>query len=291
MKKTSRLIVWALFCLGAALCAACAPDMAERTVTLNHTALEMKVGEEQKLELSDGGIVVLQGVEWKTDTAAVASVENGTVAAKGAGRANITALYRGNTCECAVSVTAVQSVALSRTELYLVVGGSAALTLEKDGTALTEGVAWSSSDESVAAVKDGAVTALAPGETVISALCEGERYSCAVTVYASPAGTYYSRVQVAEMDDAVFEFDLIIAADGTYRYSRRDSGSADGGNFIAGETVSEGTWAFGSGGILTFRFTGGTMEMKVSASGLLMSVGEIPTGGMESELTFERTER
>ena len=66
---------------------------------------------------------------------------------------------------------------------------------------------------------------------------------------------------------------------------------ADGGNFIAGETVSEGTWAFGSGGILTFRFTGGTMEMKVSASGLLMSVGEIPTGGMESELTFERTER
>ena len=61
MKKTSRLIVWALFCLGAALCAACVPDMAERTVTLNHTALEMKVGEEQKLELSDGGIVVLQG--------------------------------------------------------------------------------------------------------------------------------------------------------------------------------------------------------------------------------------
>ncbi len=123
MKKTSRLIVWALFCLGAALCAACAPDTAERTVTLNRAALEMKVGEEQKLELSDGGIVVLQSVEWKTDNAAVASVENGTVAAKGAGRANITALYRGNTCECAVSVTAVPSVALSRTELYLVVGG------------------------------------------------------------------------------------------------------------------------------------------------------------------------
>ena len=105
--------------------------------------------------------------------------------------------------------------------------------------------------------------------------------------YPAPYGAYYSRVEVEEMDGSVFEFDLILSENGTYRYSRRDSGSKSDGNFISGEEVNEGTWAFRDGGVIVFTFNGGEMEMRYSSDGKLTSVGQLPTGGMDSELTFE----
>ena len=86
---------------------------------------------------------------------------------------------------CSVTVTpvAAESVTLSSTELSLKVGETETLTatvLPEDATEKT--VTWSSSEAAVVSVEDGAVTALAEGEAVITAACGEVSAVCSVTV-------------------------------------------------------------------------------------------------------------
>ena len=246
--------------------------------------LQLNVGESKELELTENDIIILQGVEWSSDDESVATVKNGLVTAVGAGSATINASYNGRIYACIVTVKAVSVTALSNTELFLIIGKEKTLSLLKDGEQIRDGIEWSSSDEDVAIADNGNVLCLSAGECRITAKYEGEKYICELTVYPAPYGAYYSRVKVEEMGGSVFEFDLTLSENGTYKYSRRDSGSESDGNFIAGEEVNEGTWAFRDGGIIVFTFNGGEMEMQYSSDGKLTSVGQLPTGGMDSEL-------
>lgn len=77
----------------------------------------------------------------------------------------------------------VTEVVLSSQELELEPGQSEQLTatvLPDNATDKT--VTWSSSDTSVAAVSDGTVTAVAPGQVVITALAGSQKAECNVTV-------------------------------------------------------------------------------------------------------------
>ena len=96
---------------------------------------------------------------------------------------------------CAVKIlrekpTSLESIVLDRTELSLEEGQSDTLQatlLPED--ALVKDLAWSSSDESVATVSGGKVTAVKPGTAVIiasSALDPEVKAECTVTVTAKP---------------------------------------------------------------------------------------------------------
>lgn len=77
----------------------------------------------------------------------------------------------------------VKAVALTRDSLTLTVGGTAALGVQvapEDATEQT--VLWESSNEEVAAVADGVITARAPGGTRITARADGCSADCAVLV-------------------------------------------------------------------------------------------------------------
>ncbi len=94
------------------------------------------------------------------------------------------------------------SVALSKTELSLTAGGSATLTATiAPANALNSTVVWTSSDASVATVKNGVVTALKPGSATITAAASDNasvKTACAVKVVPPlPASVTLSKTELS----------------------------------------------------------------------------------------------
>ena len=118
-------------------------------------------------------------VEFSSSDASVMTVnESGVITGIAPGTATIIAstgeyekAYLGVTVKRDVTPSQFNA-ALKSDKVELVVGSDYDLTLsvQKDGAALVDyTVEWASSDQSVAAVKDGVVTAAAPGTAVVSA--------------------------------------------------------------------------------------------------------------------------
>ena len=87
-----------------------------------------------------------------------------------------------------VSVT---GVSLDKTSAELEVGGTLALTKTiEPANATNQNVSWSSSDENVATVANGSVTAVAPGSAVITVKTAdgGKEAKCTVTVKKTAEG-------------------------------------------------------------------------------------------------------
>ena len=86
-------------------------------------------------------------------------------------------------CEKNPSEVLVSAVTLDKTSVDLPVGKSLRLSVSVFPDNVTnKAIAWSSSDNSVVAVKDGLVTALKMGEAEVKAVC-GEKFAiCVVKV-------------------------------------------------------------------------------------------------------------
>ena len=163
-------------------------------VTLDRTVLSLTAGETEILTATvQPADATDKTVVWSSSDSGVASVDNsGTVTARMAGTAVITASAGGQTASCTVTVAEpvipVSAVTLDRTALALTAGETGVLT----ATVLPDGatdktVAWSSSDPAVASVDaSGAVTAHMAGTAVITASAGGQSAGCVVTV-TSPA--------------------------------------------------------------------------------------------------------
>ena len=123
-------------------------------------------------------------ITWSSSNEKVATVKDGTVTAVGDGEATITAKAGEKEATCKVTVnTPVTSIALDKTELPIIKGNSATLkatVLPEDATDPT--VTWSSSDEKVATVKDGVVTAVGDGEATITAKAGEKEAKSKITV-------------------------------------------------------------------------------------------------------------
>ena len=88
-------------------------------------------------------------------------------------------------------------VTLDKTELSLTEGASASLTAAVTPADTTDKLAWTSSNEDVATVKDGTVTAVKAGTAIITAACGAAADTCTVTVTAAPAGPLSVKVGAA----------------------------------------------------------------------------------------------
>jgi uncharacterized protein YjdB len=129
-------------------------------------------------------------VVWSSNNKSIAIVSNGVVTALSVGTATVKAVIEGTDIIAACIVTVEEPViepsdiAMSQGSLNLIEGGSATL----DATILPMGaigeLVWSSSDESVAAVKDGVVLASRAGIATITASVSGTDIKgvCVVTV-------------------------------------------------------------------------------------------------------------
>lgn len=93
--------------------------------------------------------------------------------------------FKVTNVESVVKPVALKSISLSETKLSIKAGSSSeALTVSFDPEKAAAGrvVSWSSSNENVATVKDGIVTAHAGGSCVITAEADGKTATCQVTV-------------------------------------------------------------------------------------------------------------
>ena len=126
-------------------------------------------------------------VTWASSDKAVATVEDGKVAAHSEGEATITATCGKFSATCKVIVSSkyvsVISVSLDKDNLPLIKGQSETLvaTVEPDN-ATDKTVTWTSSDNEVASVEEGTVTALKAGTATITAIAGSQSATCAVTV-------------------------------------------------------------------------------------------------------------
>ena len=188
------------------------------SVTLDKTSLSLAVGETAQLiatvrpdDATD------KNVSWTSSDESVAKVDNGMVTAVKAGKVAITAKCGDKTAECAVTVTVpTGSVTLDKATLTLAVGETATLTATvKPDDATDKNVTWTSSDESVAKVADGRVTAVKAGKATITARCGGKTAECAVTVYAKVTGVKLSSSSLRMMSGDKASLKATITPDNT----------------------------------------------------------------------------
>ena len=133
-----------------------------------------------------------KNVSWSSSNSAVATVDaNGTVTAKSAGTAIITATSEnGMTASCTITVEKklipITEVCLDKSSATLTEGDTATLTATvlPENTTYSKDVSWSSNNSEVAAVDaNGTVTAKSVGTTIITATSEnGKSASCTITV-------------------------------------------------------------------------------------------------------------
>lgn len=189
--------------------------VAVESVTLDRTTLVLAVGGRGQLTAT-----VLpedaadRAVAWSSSDERVATVADGLVKALSPGATRISAKAGGKEAHCDVTVepVAVESITLDHTTLDLTEGDTRQLTatvLPEDATDRT--VSWRSSDEGVATVADGLVTAVADGMAAVTASAGGKSATC--TVHVAPAGKRWAVGEYYDVDGVqgvVFE----VSADG-----------------------------------------------------------------------------
>lgn len=159
-------------------------------ITLNETAVSMKDGE--TLQLRAYTTPENKTVYWKSSDTSVAVVtSDGLLKGVNAGQATITAYFNiGSetyTTTCDVTVTpSVETPSVSISEDSITIADNAYAILIAHTVPNNRSVTWMSSDTGVATVRNGTVTAVSPGTTVItvSMTYNGVTYSdtCMVTV-------------------------------------------------------------------------------------------------------------
>lgn len=159
-------------------------------IVLDPVEMEVEVGEtftiEATVEPENAGD---KTVVWESDDESVATVDGGNVTAVAPGTAKIIARAGGVSAECAVTVKAVpvSSIVLDPVEKEIEAGQSFTITAEvQPENATDKTVVWTSSDESVATVADGVVTAVAAGNATITAASGDASATCEVTVTPKP---------------------------------------------------------------------------------------------------------
>ena len=207
--KSLHRILFALF-LAVSAVSGCTDPVEEIpvTISLNKTLMSaLPVGSQQQLE----AVVKPEGADvtvvWESDNEAVATVDaEGTVTGVSVGTAVITASAGDASAECKVTVVALKptAISLSPTRLQMKPGDTSELAVAfTPAEAVAEDLVWETSDASVAAVKDGVVTAAGVGEATVTVKCNGGNLAavCHVNVAEDYVPVYVTEIQLtpAEM--------------------------------------------------------------------------------------------
>ena len=165
------------------------------SVSLDKTSVEITEGETTTLTATiKPENATNKKVIWSSSNAEIATVEDGVVSAIKEGETTITVKTEDGekTATCAVKVNSkvypVESVSLDKTTAEITEGETITLTATiKPENATNKKVIWSSSNEEIATVENGVVTAVKEGEVTITAKTEdgGKTAICTISVYQS----------------------------------------------------------------------------------------------------------
>ena len=190
--------------------------VAVTSITLDKTSLSMKVGETETITATvNPDNATDKTVTWGSSDVSVATVADGIVTAKSPGTVTVTAKSGIYTTDCNVTVT-VDIESLSLDKMSLSIGETAQLTATvKPDNATDKNVSWTSSDETVAKVDDGKVTAVKSGKATIIAKCGDKTAECEVTVYAKVTGVKLSSSSLRMMSGDKASLKATITPDNT----------------------------------------------------------------------------
>lgn len=171
-------------------------DIVVTSVSLDKTSLTLEVGENYTLVVTvSPSNATDKIVTWSSTNSSVAAVSGGKVTAKSEGTTTITATaHNGKKASCTVTVNEpatevieVTSVSLNKTSLTLEIGENETLTATvMPSNATDKSVTWTSSDQAVATVANGKITAVGSGIATITATASnGKTAICTVTVNAA----------------------------------------------------------------------------------------------------------
>ncbi len=160
-------------------------------VSLKPNTLSLKVGKAEALS----AVVIPANadnktVSWSTSDPSVATVADGLVTAvkEGSATITVTTIDGGKTATCAVTVSTdtvpVTGITIDQGATAEVEEGKT-ITLTatvQPENATDKTVTWSSSNDAIATVANGAVTGVTPGEVVITAKAGDKTATCTVTV-------------------------------------------------------------------------------------------------------------
>ncbi len=155
-------------------------------ITLDKTTAQMIPGETLTLTATVTPSNSTDNVTWNSLDESVATVsDKGVVTAVAPGTVEIFAMAGDCAVKCTVTVNAVPvtSVTLSDTDINIEKGKTATLTaIVAPDNATDKTVTWSSSDDAIATVENGVVTAVTPGTATITAKAGEITATCKVTV-------------------------------------------------------------------------------------------------------------
>lgn len=190
-----------------------------------------------------------RSISWTSDNAKVATVKNGVVTAVGPGTARIIASHNDFSAVCTVTVYSpmtgieIEQDSLSIIEGY---GGRLSVVFYPADTTDSKDRVWTSSDESIAVVRNGMVEGKAVGTCVITVTCGEFTATCPVTVQP------YVEVESITLNVDSYDFEEI------------------GKTFQLVAAVLPEDASFGD---VSFH-SGDTSVASVSATGLVTAVGE-----------------
>ncbi len=180
------------------------------TVTLNKGLISnLPVGSEQTLTARVTPEEFSASVVWSSDNEEVAVVsKEGVVTGVAPGEAVITAKVGESSATCKVVVTAVKptSIALNMAELDLEVADTYQLEYTVGPEfATADDVQWESSDNAVATVENGLVTAVSVGEAVITVKCNDNSLAatCQVRVLGEIEKVSVTAIELANPEMAL----------------------------------------------------------------------------------------
>ncbi len=148
------------------------PTTATETLTISESSVKLYVGTQHILKATSNA-----DVSWSSSDTSVASVSKGVVTVNKAGTATITA--KTSTKKATCTITAIdQKISINSSH------SSATITAGKTFLArsTTSGVTWSSSDESIATVKNGYILGIKKGQAIIKIYKKGGTKTILVTV-------------------------------------------------------------------------------------------------------------
>lgn len=157
------------------------------SITLSQNEAVMQKGETVSLTATVKPANATEAVVWTSNNTSVATVKDGVVTAVGIGAASITATAGDKNASCTVTVKEayieVTSITLNQTSFFLMEGDSYLLTATvKPSDATDKTVTWSSSDEKLATVYGGKVTAIKAGNVTITAKAGDKTATCEIEI-------------------------------------------------------------------------------------------------------------
>ncbi len=194
-------------------------------VRIFSTAIDMKseadvnVGEKLTLTATMTPANTTDTITWKSSDSSVASVSStGVVTAKKVGTVTITATTTsGLTANCEVSVLKPStSIKLDKTSITINKGSFEALVPTILPGDSTDGVTWTSSNESVATVENGIVTAVGRGMAVITAKTDsGYSATCVVNVVVPAESIMFDKNFVTVEEGSLTQLNAVVNPEDT----------------------------------------------------------------------------